>query len=318
MAPVTAFLLLTHICPADDLETKTKYSPGNVVTFSNAEGSPIRGMVIGQSRFNGVYKYKMRLADNSNEENVVHDRVISMAPAIERYGFDDILFVKQSDGQWQLARMSGMSGGQLHIEYTVSNIDGGDEYKVAYTDVVKATEKQVKDLKPSKTVAKKLPAEIVAEVNKARTDPIAYAKRIKELSKLDGLFTVDPVKKKVAVDFLTAMTAVGELQSADKLSKASYDFASDTGKINGPEHLGSDGRTAFDRMGKYGSGGMGECLSASKISAFAYVAGFLMSPGHRDILVNGDSTHIGVGCHFHDKDKYIRCVINTAKEWKNK
>ncbi len=301
-------------------EKKVTYSMGDVVLL-------VKGAGIGRGRiqaYNGYpgedaeYTVNYGREDLATENGVKAAAILGLAPPLQQLAVGASVLARQADDSWKLAKISGRRGSSdFYFQYTVTNLDGGASYKVYDEDVAVASEADVKKYTPSAELAGKLPDLIIQEVNKARKNPADYAKQIQALEKLDGFFTVDPVKRQVAVDFLSKLEERALLTEAAGLGKAALAFASDAGKIDGPKHQGSNGSTAHQRMARYGSGGKGECLSASNVSAFAFVAGFLMSPGHRDILVDNTATHIGVACHYHPTGKYIRCVINTGANWKD-
>jgi hypothetical protein len=305
------------------IEKKDPYNMGDVVLLTTVAGTA-RGRIQGHNGYSGdgaKYTVNYGRGEPLIKDGVAAASILGLAPDIEpALKLDTLVQARQADGSWKLAKISGVdSASNLFYRYTVANLDGGYDYKVYEEDVAVPSEEELKKYTPSATLAAALPDLIIEEVNKARQNPADYAKRLQGLVKLDGLFTVDPVKRQVAVDFLSKLEKRAPLTMATGLGRAALAFASDAGKIDGPKHQGSDGSTAYERMAKHGTGGKGECLSASNVSAFAFVAGFLMSPGHRDILVDNTATHIGVACHFHrtGMDMYIRCVINTGANWKD-
>ncbi|MEM7344526.1 MAG: CAP domain-containing protein [Chloroflexota bacterium] len=304
------------------LQKKDPYEIGDVVLLERS-AEVVRGRIQGWNSYIGEkaeYRVFYGRGKTALEMGVIAKRIFELAPPLEKYGPEDLVLVHQKDESWKAARVSGVRGApNLYYEYTVSNLDGSRiNYQVYDDSIVVANETDLEKYTPSKNLAKTLSDLIIAEVNEVRRGPANYAKRLEGLEKLDGFFTVNAAKREVAIDFLSQLESRGVLAKAVGLGKAALDFASDTGTINGPNHLGSDGSTAFDRMARYGTGGKGECLSSSKISAFAFIAGFLMSPGHRDILVDAETTHIGVACAYHQNGNYIRCVINTGMNWQPK
>jgi hypothetical protein len=295
------------------------YKPGDIVMVQRGN-SVVRGRIYGFD----YGKYGLFYGGSDQESGVDPGRIQGLAPAQAAYQREDIVKVRQDDGSFKLARINGISGTPgLAQTLRVANVDGySAPYEVSDSRVSAASPEEIKQWTPSRERAEWLAAEIVKEVNAARQNPKEAARRLQGLELLDGASTVDPGKRQVAIDFLNQMSLRNPLSAAAGLAKAAMSFASDPGPIDGPAHRGSDGSTAHQRMARFGTGGMGECLNASHVTPFAFVASFLMSPGHRDILVDEQATHIGVGTFFHappspDHEGFIRCVINTGATWRD-
>ncbi len=71
-------------------------------------------------------------------------------------------------------------------------------------------------------------------------------------------------------------------------------------------HTGSDGSNFVTRVSRAGFGGspMGEVIAAGYGSPSGVVAGWMNSPGHRDILMNPNATLIGVGYAYTSTSSY--------------
>lgn len=183
---------------------------------------------------------------------------------------------------------------------------------------------------------------IVAEVNRMRANPKAYADELAQLSFINAgtgqiaLFagndrmwtcsTSDPDcmnqyldKLQAAVDALYGLptadypvtqTPLSQLTRKTELDKGSEMLAADLGAINGPLHKDSKGRGPFCRAktANY-SQRIGECLNSGFISARGFVLSFMTSPGHRKILTEAHYDHIGVDTYYHTNGGYIRDVI---------
>ena len=183
---------------------------------------------------------------------------------------------------------------------------------------------------------------IVAEVNRMRANPKAYADELAQLSFIpsgsnqvalfagtDRMWTCstnDPAcmteyldKLQAAVDALygvptadypVTLPALSQLVRKTELDKGSEMLAADQGQINGPLHRDSQGRGAFCRAKTAGyTKRIGECLNVGFTSARGFVLSFMTSSGHRKILTEAHYDHIGVDAFYHTTGTYIRDVI---------
>ncbi|HRH41316.1 MAG TPA: CAP domain-containing protein [Pyrinomonadaceae bacterium] len=108
-----------------------------------------------------------------------------------------------------------------------------------------------------------LEAEVLAEINKVRTNPKEYAKIFEEylktnsgkIFKIDGteLLTFEgkaPVEEVIAL--LKQLSPLPEFKAIDGLNKAAKDHAQDLAKNNKSGHQGSDGSMPDTRIARYG------------------------------------------------------------------
>ena len=200
-------------------------------------------------------------------------------------------------------------------------------------------------VEPSEVNTQALETAIIQEVNRMRQDPGAYAKKLADLksqyvyvenrywylnmpeeggiyigdqeAKLDHLKWLDET-----IAALRAVSSLSELKPNQELRKAADLFASDPGKVNGPEHEDSQGRGAAARARLEGyTGGMNECIPGDMRTAFGTVAQLLIdwkvqSRGHRKNLMNPANKDIGVACKYWPPtgqvDSYIRTTIQCG------
>jgi len=188
---------------------------------------------------------------------------------------------------------------------------------------------------------------IIAEVNRMRRNPKAYAQELRQLKFrtyynkkfVDGEYKAIYVgndrvqycrlndqgcqmrylqKINEAISDLSKINgSLSQLKENAKLSEAARMLAADGGRIDGPGHKDSRGRGAGTRAQAAGYNGFrGECLNAGYTSAKPFIISFLSSTGHRRILINANINEIGVDTHYHpakgDISSFIRDVIMTG------
>lgn len=188
--------------------------------------------------------------------------------------------------------------------------------------------------------------EVIAEINEMRTNPQQYANKLAnlkskyvkvdnrhwylDLGKYGGEYVAgtDAERKKhekaldEVIAELRSSKVLGRLSKNEKLRKSANIMASDAGKINGPKHLDSKGRTSQERAKMAGyTAGVEENLYTGT-TAFKLVSGYLIdykvpSRGHRKSLMRSFPTEIGVACHYFPKSDYIRNVIHIGYGEKN-
>lgn len=179
---------------------------------------------------------------------------------------------------------------------------------------------------------------IIKEVNIMRSNPKGYADemnrlRFKEYGKKDNRSYAVAIGKdrmyyckegdqscqdgymkkiKEAIAVLRALKPLPPVTENTLAAKAAQMLAADAGKINGPQHLDSKGRSVFCRAEVAGYlHPPSECLNAGHFTAAGFVVSFLTSPGHRAILIKENVDEIGVDVHKHGTgaDAYLRDVI---------
>jgi len=122
-------------------------------------------------------------------------------------------------------------------------------------------------------------------------------------------------KLQVAIDYLRSLPkSLPLLKPNTNLSKASAILASDQGQFKG--HTDSQGRSPGCRaeLAAYRNSMMGECLDSGHTTAAGFVISLLMSPPHRNILMNDQANEIGIDVHRHGTgdSAYLRDVVMTG------
>jgi uncharacterized protein YkwD len=182
--------------------------------------------------------------------------------------------------------------------------------------------------------------EVLAELNRARSDPQAYAGFLRELRRSfrdrftytdegihyltqEGIAAVDE-----AIAFLEQAAAVPGLKGSRGLALAARDLVLDQALHGGTGHTGSDGSDPALRMSRYGGltprhfligGGnisAGEVIGYGRNRARAIVAMLIVDDGvpgrgHRHSIFNARYTHAGVAFGPHLQYGWV-CVIDLA------
>lgn len=173
--------------------------------------------------------------------------------------------------------------------------------------------------------------EVILEINKARTDPPEYARRVlapmreyyrDKLLRFPGEMPVSTVEGRPALDecikVLSATKSLPALTPSKGLALAARDQARDQGKSGAIGHGGADGSTMESRMSRYGtwSGAAGENIDYGNGEAVRIVASMLIddgvpSRGHRQNLLDARFKVIGVAIGTHPSYGHM-CVIDLA------
>jgi uncharacterized protein YkwD len=188
----------------------------------------------------------------------------------------------------------------------------------------------------SMTYLTALEKQVVAEINRVRTNPRAYAKHVKELKKyfdgnllkFPGEIALQTNEGEAAVDecyeALMAAEPVDSLKPSKGMSRAAKDHAEDQGETTSTGHTGSDGSTPFDRLGRYGEWlrTAGENIDYGNNNGRRIVLSLLIddgvaSRGHRKNILNPEYKVIGVACGPHQQYRHM-CVIDFAGGFKKK
>jgi uncharacterized protein YkwD len=159
---------------------------------------------------------------------------------------------------------------------------------------------------------------VLAEINAARTDPKAYAdklrryrafyhdKLVREPGKPERATTEGTAAVDDAIAYLEHLTPRPPLKMSPELSTAAARFASDAGPAGRIGHAGSDGSTVGDRFLAVGvRAALGEEeLSYQADNAEAAVRAMILDDGmptrgHRKDLFDPNMTIAGVGCGPH-------------------
>lgn len=175
-----------------------------------------------------------------------------------------------------------------------------------------------------------LRADIVAELNVARTDPAAYARKARALRALyrgdrierpgeiaevtrEGAAAVDE-----AVAFLERQSPLPALRDHPGLGRAAADHAGEQGRTGDIAHLGADGSGPADRMRRYGRwSATGEAIAYGPDRAEDVILQLIVDDGvpdrgHRRILFNPAYTLVGAACGPHPVWRRV-CVLDFAR-----
>lgn len=172
--------------------------------------------------------------------------------------------------------------------------------------------------------------EVILELNKARTNPAAYAKVIEDYKRhyvgreiqfagripyytQEGVSAVDE-----AIRFLKTAEAVPPLRVSRGLSYAAQAHVKDQGPTGLTGHSGSDKSTPRERIERFGEWGvtMGENISygfweAKEIVMQLIIDDGVKNRGHRKNIYNGGYRVAGVGFGPHHSFSRM-CVIDFA------
>lgn len=172
--------------------------------------------------------------------------------------------------------------------------------------------------------------DIVAELNAARTDPAAYARKARALR---GLFSGDRIERpgEIAVVTREGPAAVDEavaflerqpplLRVADSplLARAAAGHAAEQSATGAVGHDGSDGSGPGDRMRREGRwSATGEAIAygpdrAEDVILQLIVDDGVADRGHRRILFNPAYTLVGAACAPHPVWRTV-CVLDFAR-----
>jgi uncharacterized protein YkwD len=184
-----------------------------------------------------------------------------------------------------------------------------------------------------------LEAEVLREINLARTQPQNYVafltqlrphyvghqlRRPGEMAPVAGrgatLTTQEGVKAvDEAIAFLRATAPLPPLAVSRGLSLAAKDHVKDQGSKGGLSHQGSDGSTSGDRANRYGrwQGQIGENMALGIASARGMMMNLIIDDGvpgrgHRHNLFSARAGTVGVACGPH-KMLHIMCVMMFAE-----
>lgn len=174
-------------------------------------------------------------------------------------------------------------------------------------------------------------ARIVAEINRARADPAAYARELQRYRALfDGLVVRMPGSEVglrtregvAAVDdairFLTAQTPRAALAEAPLLARAAAEHVADQGPRGLEGHVGTDGKNSRDRIRRQGAGpraATAEVIAYGRTDAAGVVRQLIVDDGvagrgHRTILFN-PYRFAGAACGDHAVHRHV-CVVDFS------
>ncbi|AFY81662.1 Cysteine-rich secretory protein family [Oscillatoria acuminata PCC 6304] len=173
-----------------------------------------------------------------------------------------------------------------------------------------------------------LEAQIIREMNQARTNPGDYADKLETLKTYyNGRFFQPPGETPIrtqegiravdeAIRALRAMDSKPALRPSRGMSQAAADLVQDQGPRGGTGHTGSDRSTPFDRMNRYGRwrGGAAENISYGPDTAEQVVMQLIIddgvsSRGHRENIFNGEFRWTGVACGPHQTYRQMCAIV---------
>jgi uncharacterized protein YkwD len=151
--------------------------------------------------------------------------------------------------------------------------------------------------------------EILAEINAARTDPAAYAARLKGSNDPEVL---------EAIDFLKRQRPLPPLEPHVALLTAAARHAADQGRAGTRSHVGTDGSTVRDRVVAAGVKPVevGEEIAFDADTGMGVARQLIVDAGvpdraHRTSLFDASLRNAGVACNPHATYRVI-CVIDVA------
>ena len=192
------------------------------------------------------------------------------------------------------------------------------------------------------TIASTIPSttleeQVVVQLNLCRTDPKAFALKMKETAQYyDGLHIKRPNETTLVtnegiaalnecIEVLNKTTPMAALTLPMQLGlcQSAKSHNDDTGPSGTTGHAGSDGSQPADRMNRYGlwSGGCAENISYGHSDPFRIVEQLLRddgvsSRGHRTNILTSSFTKVGVAISDH-KTYNKMCTQNFANEYKD-
>lgn len=181
-----------------------------------------------------------------------------------------------------------------------------------------------------------LEEEVLSELNQARTNPKAYAIKVKGILKYyngnrierPGEVTIITTEGESAVKecirYLENASSIQPLILSDGMSQAALDHVEDQSKSGTTGHVGSDGSSPFDRMNRYGnwSGTAGENIDYGNNIPERIVMSLIIDDGvpgrgHRENIFNPNFNVVGIAVGTHKSYNYM-CVMTFAKAYKEK
>ena len=181
-----------------------------------------------------------------------------------------------------------------------------------------------------------LSEELIAETNRMRANPAAYAEKLEALReyydgnliKVPGRPAVQVVEGVSALDeaiaVLRSSEPLGALAFSPGMSFGANDHAQDLGGKGITGHYGSDGSDPFARMNRYGqwSKSAGENISYGQATiAEWHLINLLVDDnvpdrGHRAALLEPSYQAMGAACHPHAGFRIV-CVMNYASDYQD-
>ncbi|MFP4297623.1 MAG: CAP domain-containing protein [Spirulinaceae cyanobacterium] len=181
-----------------------------------------------------------------------------------------------------------------------------------------------------------LERQVLAEMNRARTDPQGYAAwletmkqyyqgRILKLPNQDTLPTQEGTKAvDEAIQVLQNLSPLPPLSLSPGMSLGARDHLNDVGSKGNIGHYGSDGSQFLDRINRYGEseGTVGENLTYGVTSAEAIVMQMIVDDGvieryHRENILFDGFSATGVACGEHQRYEQM-CVITYSGDFRDR
>jgi uncharacterized protein YkwD len=175
-------------------------------------------------------------------------------------------------------------------------------------------------------------AGIVAEINRARADPLGYARELRRYrsyyrngtvwvpGRRIGLRTTEgtaPVDE--AIRFLDRQPPLPPLAQAPHLRRAAADHVADQGASGQRGHRGRDGSSPAERIRRRGGGlygASGEVIAYGPEDAISFVRELIIDDGvpdrgHRTLLFSPRFRFAGAACGRHPTWRYM-CVVDFS------
>lgn len=171
---------------------------------------------------------------------------------------------------------------------------------------------------------------VLAQINAARSNPRAYAEKLREYrgyfdvavvympGDYNGLLTREGT---AAVDetiaFLERQEPLPPLNPAEILALAALDFSREQGAIGARGHRGADGSNPGMRVKRRGGDiFVGEAIAygfddAEQVVRQMIVDDGVPDRGHRKLLFDANLKFAGIGCGPHSKMEHI-CVVDVS------
>ena len=189
-----------------------------------------------------------------------------------------------------------------------SSAEGDDDVVAAEYRRTPCTEAAAKAAETTPAPAA-LDLEVLGEINAARTDPAAYAARLKGSSDPEVL---------EAIAFLKRQSPLLPLKLQVALLTAASRHAADQGRAGTRSHVGTDGSSVRDRVVAAGARPteVGEEIAFDADSGMGVARQLIVDSGvpdrgHRAGLFNASLTNAGVACNPHRSYRVI-CVIDVS------
>ncbi len=272
------------------------------------------------------------------QAHIVYQSVCVLGFATDFSDAEPMPFIAASEWDDDLADSSSDGGAVAVAEPTVAPVPSAPAPAIAPEPAASASETDATETAaaPASTYyLTELEAAIVAETNRLRANPAAYAAEMADaiphyrpdngrlfreigavLSTVEGVAALEE-----AIEALEDADPLPLLEPSPGISKAAVDHAEDLGDNGIVGHYGSADTTPLQRMNRYGEviGGWGENISYAPTAlneARWHIQQLLIddnvpSRAHRDALLNPDYRLIGVSCQPHVALGNV-CVMNYS------